>query len=74
MPSMVTSAPYRQRRTSFEFNQSARSRCGDWEGNDVAALSVGDGTVSIVLFAPWFVGMFLLVGYLVSKKERYHLA
>ena len=42
--------------------------------SDVAALSVGDGTVSIVLFAPWFVGMFLLVGYLVSKKERYHLA
>ena len=41
--------------------------------SDVAALSVGDGTVSIVLFAPWFVGMFLLVGYLVSKKERYHL-
>ncbi len=41
--------------------------------SDIAALSVGDGTVSIVLFAPWFVGMFLLVGYLVSKKERYHL-
>ena len=41
--------------------------------SDVAALSVGDGTVSIVLFAPWFVGMFLLVGYLVSRKERYHL-
>ena len=41
--------------------------------SDIAALSVGDGTVSIVLFAPWFVGMFLLVGYLVSRKERYHL-
>ena len=41
--------------------------------SDVAALSVGDGTVSIVLFAPWFVGMFLLVGYLVSRKERYYL-
>ena len=42
-------------------------------GSDVSALSVGDGTVSIVLFVPWFVGMFLLVGYLVSRKERYHL-
>ena len=41
--------------------------------SDVSALSVGDGTVPIVLFAPWFVGMFLLVGYLVSRKERYHL-
>lgn len=43
-------------------------------GSEVSALSVGDGTVSIVLFAPWFVGMFLLVGYLVSRKERYHLS
>ena len=42
-------------------------------GSDVSALSVGDGTVSIVLFAPWFVGMFILVGYLVSRKERFHL-
>ncbi|MEC7272360.1 MAG: MFS transporter [Candidatus Thermoplasmatota archaeon] len=41
--------------------------------SDVAALSVGEGSVSIVLFAPWFIGMFLLVGYLVSRKERYHL-
>ena len=42
-------------------------------GSDVSALSVGEGSVSIVLFAPWFVGMFILVGYLVSRKERYHL-
>ena len=42
-------------------------------GSDISALSVGDGSVSIVLFAPWLVGMFLLVGYLVSRKERYHL-
>ena len=42
-------------------------------GSETSALSVGEGTVSIVLFAPWFIGMFLLVGYLVSRKERYHL-
>ena len=42
-------------------------------GSDVSALSVGDGTVSIVLFAPWFIAMFILIGYLVSRKERYHL-
>ena len=41
--------------------------------SDVSALAVGDGAISILLFSPWFVGMFLLVGYLVSKKERYHL-
>ena len=42
-------------------------------GSDVSALSVGEGALPIVLFAPWFVGMFLLVGYLVSRKEHYHL-
>lgn len=42
-------------------------------GSGETALSVGSGAVSIVLFLPWFIGMFLLVGYLVSKKERYHL-
>lgn len=42
-------------------------------GSGETTLSVGNGAVSIVLFLPWFIGMFLLVGYLVSKKERYHL-
>ena len=41
--------------------------------SDIATLSVGDGTVSIVLFAPWFIAMFIVLGYLVSRKERYHL-
>lgn len=42
-------------------------------GGDVTALSVGEGAISILLFSPWFIAMFLLVGYLVSRKERYHL-
>jgi len=42
-------------------------------GDDVTALSVGEGAISILLFSPWFIAVFLLVGYLVSKKERYHL-
>ena len=42
--------------------------------DDVSALSVGEGAISVLLFSPWFIGMFLLVGYLFSKKERYHLA
>ena len=41
--------------------------------DDASALSVGEGAISILLFSPWFIGMFLLVGYLFSKKERYHL-
>jgi len=43
-------------------------------GGDVSALSVGEGALSVLWFAPWFVGMFLLVGYLISRKERYHLS
>lgn len=43
-------------------------------GNDVSALSVGEGALSVLWFAPWFVGMFVLVGYLISRKERYHLS
>ena len=42
-------------------------------GDDVTALSVGEGAISILLFSPWFIAMFLLIGYLVSRKERYHL-
>ena len=38
-----------------------------------AALSVGEGAIPIALFTPWFVGMFVLLGYLVTRKERYHL-
>lgn len=43
-------------------------------GSDVSALSVGEGALSVLWFAPWFVGMFVLVGYLISRKERYHLS
>ena len=41
--------------------------------DDASALSVGKGEISILLFSPWFIGMFLLVGYLFSKNDRYHL-
>ena len=41
--------------------------------DDTSTLSVGEGAISILLFSPWFIGMFLLVGYLFSKNERYHL-
>ena len=41
--------------------------------DEATALSVGEGAISLVLFSPWFIGMFLLVGYLVSRKDRYQL-
>ena len=37
------------------------------------SLSVGEGGISIIVFSPWFIGMLILVGYLFTKKERYHL-
>ena len=41
--------------------------------DEATALSVGEGAISLVLFSPWFIGMFLLVGYLVNRKDRYQL-
>ena len=40
---------------------------------DVAFISVGDGVVPLITFSPWFIGMFVLVGYLTSRKEKYQL-
>ena len=40
---------------------------------DAAFISVGDGVVPLITFSPWFIGMFVLVGYLTSRKEKYQL-
>ena len=42
-------------------------------GNGITSLTVGDGEISILLFSPWFIGMFLLVAYLVNRKDLYQL-
>ena len=36
-------------------------------------LSVGDGVISAVLFTPWFIGMFVLVGFITLRRERFQL-
>ena len=40
---------------------------------DAAFISVGDGVVPLITFSPWFIGMFVLVGYLTTRKEKYQL-
>jgi len=43
------------------------------EEEESEALSVGDGVISAVLFTPWFIGMFVLVGFITLKRERFQL-
>ena len=43
------------------------------EEEESEALSVGDGVISAVLFTPWFIGMFILVGFITLKRERFQL-
>ncbi len=47
----------------------------DFNGSDedAAFISVGDGIVPLITFSPWFIGMFVLVGYLTSRKEKFQL-
>ena len=47
----------------------------DFNGSDeyAAFISVGDSVVPLITFSPWFIGMFVLVGYLTSRKEKYQL-
>ena len=37
------------------------------------ALSVGEGGISILLFSPWFIGIFLFVGFITTRSERFQL-
>ena len=42
-------------------------------GDDVTALGAGDGEISLIFFSPWFIAIFLLVGYISTRKERFQL-
>ena len=41
------------------------------EENDT--LSVGEDVISAVLFTPWFIGMFILVGFITSRRDKFQL-
>ena len=42
-------------------------------GDDVTALGAGDGEISLIFFSPWFIAIFLLVGYISTRKKRFQL-
>ena len=42
-------------------------------GDDVTALGAGDGEISLIFFSPWFIAIFILVGFISTRKERFQL-
>ena len=41
---------------------------------DITALGAGDGEISLLLFIPWFVAIFGLVGYISINRNRFQLS
>lgn len=39
----------------------------------LAALSVGDSVISTAFFIPWFLGVFVLVGFISTRREQFQL-
>lgn len=55
----------------IDFEISVNSSSG--EVDDVTALGAGDGEISLIFFSPWFIGIFLLVGFISIRKDRFQL-
>ena len=43
------------------------------EDDDVSAMSVGSGEISGFLFAPWFIGVIVLVGFISTRSDQFQL-
>ena len=41
--------------------------------DDSIALSVGSGEISAFFFTPWFIGVFVLIGFISTRREQFHL-
>ena len=41
--------------------------------DDLSAMTVGDGAISILVFSPWFIGIFLLIGYISTRRDAFQL-
>ena len=41
--------------------------------DEVAALSVGDGVIATALFIPWFLGVFVFVGFISTRRDQFQL-
>lgn len=54
----------------------------DWNSNEsnmtseedsASSMSVGSGSISGILFTPWFLGMFAVVGFISIRRDRFQL-
>lgn len=43
------------------------------EDDDTSAMSVGSGEISGLLFAPWFIGVIVLVGFISTRSDQFQL-
>ena len=43
------------------------------EDDDAEVLSVGSGEIPSLLFTPWFIGMFVLVGFITIRRDEFQL-
>ena len=43
------------------------------EDGDTSAMSVGSGEISGFLFAPWFIGVIVLVGFISTRSDQFQL-
>jgi PAT family beta-lactamase induction signal transducer AmpG len=43
------------------------------EDDDASAMSVGSGEISGFLFAPWFIGVIVLVGFISTRSDQFQL-
>ena len=43
------------------------------EEDDTSSMSVGSGEISGILFAPWFIGVIVLVGFISTRSDEFQL-
>ena len=43
------------------------------EDEDTTGMAVGDGTISAILFSPWFLGIIVFVGFISINRDRFQL-
>ena len=46
----------------------------DDSSNDTVSMSVGSGKIPSLLFAPWFIGMLALVGFITIRRDDFQLS
>ena len=45
----------------------------DEQEEESSAMAVGSGKISAILFTPWFIGAIVLVGFISTRADRFHL-